>query len=903
MSAPSHLQVEHLVDPLGIGEVLPRLSWRLPAGSARQVAYRIEAGDWDSGRVESDCQVLVPYAGPNLLSRQRVAWRVKVWTDAGESDWSEESWFETGQLSESDWVAHWIEPVDQGVPEDLVRPAQLLVHDFELSDEATSARLYVTAHGVYEAFLDGERIGDLELTPGFTYYRTREQVQCFDVTDRLGAGRHRLSILVSDGWFRGQTGGLRQANMFGDRLAVLAQLHIALRDGSTTVVASDDQWHCRASATAADLMEGQTTDLSRYDPRWLEPGGSLEGWDRVRVTDHGFEALCASPAPPVRRIEEIVPVSVDRHEDGVHIVDLGQNINGWIRLSNLGEPGSTITLRHGEALDSRGRLTIDHLVLEFDAEEIRAMGVDFRHETPNAKRPLQVDVVVSSDNGQAFEPRHSVHGFRYVEIDGHPGPLTIDDVTGVFVHTDLRRTGWFECSNEDLNRLHDISVRSLRGNACDVPTDCPQRERSAWTGDWQLFVPTAAFLYDVAGFSTKWLRDLAASQRPSGLVEHHAPCTQEPLRPGEEDEVDFLMAPGCAGWGDAAVIVPWEMYRAYDDVRLLEEQWPSMKAWVDYAAGRAASHRHHSRIARRPEPAPHEEYIWDSGFQWGEWLEPGEIDQMDVLLGDRGDVATAYLFYSSSLLAKIATVLQREAEGRHYRQLADRVLVAWRTEFIAEDGRLTKDTQANHVRALAFGLVPDELVEQTTQRLVSLIREADTHLGTGFLATPYLLPELARHGQLDLAYELLLQRTLPSWLGMIDRGATTVWEFWDGIGDDGTVTGSLNHYSKGAVISFLHRNVAGIRMASDSQSAGYRSFVIQPEPGGGLTWARGELDCPYGRIRSSWRIDDEGFKLDVTVPAGTTATVILPDGSRREVGPGDHGFANSPAILEPAPTA
>jgi alpha-L-rhamnosidase len=366
---------------------------------------------------------------------------------------------------------------------------------------------------------------------------------------------------------------------------------------------------------------------------------------------------------------------------------------------------------------------------------------------------------------------------------------------------------------------------------------------------------------------------------------------------GEEESVDYPMAPGCAGWGDAAVIVPWETYRSYGDVRLLEEQWPSMKAWVDYAAKRAASHRHPSREAERPEPGPHEQYVWDSGFQWGEWLEPGEIDMMAIFFGDKGDVATAYLYYSSSLLAKTATVLGRDGDARHYQELADQVLAAWREEFIGAGGSLTPSTQANHVRALAFGLVPDDLVEQTTQSLVELIRAADTHLGTGFLATPYLLPELARQGQLDLAYELLLQRTPPSWLGMLEGGATTVWEFWDGIGDDGQVTGSLNHYSKGAVISFLHRNIAGIRLTPEDQPA-YRTFTVQPEPGGGLTWARAELDCPYGRVASAWRIIDGVLHLDVTVPAGTTATVILPDGTRHVTGPGSHAFTGALSDLE-----
>lgn len=892
MSAPTDLRVEHLEHPLGITDREPRLSWRLPVGSTEQVAYQLEAGDWDSGRVEGGTQLLVPYGGGALASGQRVSWRVKVWTDLGESDWSEASWFETGLLEADDWTAQWVEPAEQGGPDELARPAQLVAGDLELPGPVSSARLFATAHGVYEAFIDGQRVGDQELAPGSTYYFKREQVQTYDVTDLLDEGPHRLALLVSDGWYRGQVGGFRNENRYGNRLAVLAQLHVTLRDGSSIVLGTGEGWHSRRSAVVgADLIEGQTTRLDLHDPAWLLPQGLDKEWQPVTAKALGLDRLCTSPAPPVRRVEEIRPVSVERHEDGSYLVDLGQNINGWLRMSNLGPARTEITLRHGEALDADGRLTVEHLILEIDAEAIKAAGVKVDFEAVNARRPFQVDTVTSAGHeGEVFEPRHTEHGFRYVQIEGHPGPLTEDDVTGIFVHSDLRRTGWFECSNGDLNQLHDIAVRSLRGNMADVPTDCPQRERSGWTGDWQLFAPTAAFLYDVAGFSTKWLRDLAAGQRPSGLIEHHAPTATPPVSPDDVDDVDMLFGPGCAGWGDAAVIVPWETYRSYGDERLLAEQWPSMKAWVDHVTGRAASRRHFTRENTRPEAAPHERYIWDSGFQWGEWLEPGEIDEMQIVLGDKGDVGTAYFYYSTSLLAKTARVLGRD-DARHYEDLAEKVLDAWRTEFIGEDGSLSPDTQANHVRALAFGLVPDRLVKQTTQRLVELIREADTHLGTGFLATPYLLPELARNGHLDLAYELLLQRSQPSWLAMIDRGATTVWEFWEGVKDNGEVEGSLNHYSKGAVISFLHRNVAGIRMPETGDAVAYRRFVVQPEPGGGLTWARGTLDSPYGRIESAWQVEGSELQLDVTVPSGTVATVVLPSGDQREAGSGRHRFS------------
>jgi len=504
----------------------------------------------------------------------------------------------------------------------------------------------------------------------------------------------------------------------------------------------------------------------------------------------------------------------------------------------------------------------------------------------------QVDRVVSAGRaGEVFEPRHTTHGFRYVRLEGHPDELGTGDLTGVVVHTDMTRTGWFRCSDERINRLHEAAVWSLRGNACDIPTDCPTRERAGWTGDWQIFVPSAAFLYDVAGFSTKWLRDLAAEQWSSGVVANLAPS------PPSESEGGFLAAlNGSAGWGDAAVIVPWEIYRAYGDRRLLEEQWASMVAWLGFVERTAAGARHTDRAARRSEPLPHERYLWDTGHHWGEWLVPGEdlkgMDEFEAFRrANKADVATAYFAHSARLMSQIAQVIGRDADAMRYRELAERVRAAWRAEFIGPDGRLAPDTQANHVRALAFGLVPDELRPGVAARLVELVREAGTHLATGFLATPYLLPALADAGHAGLAYELLFADTMPSWLYMIDRGATTVWERWNGIDAEGVPFESLNHYSKGAVVSFLHRYVAGIRLLHGAPA--YRRFRVQPQPGGGIAWAEAQHDSPYGRIESAWRIEGDTFALDVTVPPGTTAEIVLPDGTAETVAAGRHTLRGS----------
>jgi alpha-L-rhamnosidase len=495
----------------------------------------------------------------------------------------------------------------------------------------------------------------------------------------------------------------------------------------------------------------------------------------------------------------------------------------------------------------------------------------------------QVDEVVSRGaEGPSVELRHTTHGFRYAAVDGAPD-LRREDVAGVMVHTDLVRTGWFRCSDERLNALHDAAVLSFRGNACEIPTDCPQRERAGWTGDWQIFQPAAAFLYDVAGFTDRWLRDLAADQWDDGRVPNFVP---EPFPPAARRGVAAYLT-GSAGWGDAAVLVPHQHWLSYGDADLLARQYPSMQAWVDFAVRRAAEHRHPARIAARAEPAPHERYLWDIGFHWGEWCEPGGNPE-GVFTGeaDLGIVATAYLHRSLATLAETADILGRGSDSDGYREQADAVRAAWQAEYVSPDGAVTPASQADLVRALAFGLVGDDHRARVAADLVDLVRAAGTRVGTGFLATPFLLPVLADAGYLDIAYELLLQTTAPSWLAMIDAGATTIWENWEGLDEDGN--GSLNHYSKGAVISFLHEHVAGLRPLPGVPA--YERFDVRPAPGGGLSSAEARLDTPHGRIASSWTLDGVRFALEVVVAPGTTARVTLPDGARHDRGPGAHRF-------------
>ena len=865
-NAPVSLRVEHGPRPLGIGVSRPRLSWWPLAGqNGYQVEAVVDGVRLTAEPVDGDAPFLRPWPFQPLESRSRVSWRIKVRSDAGWSDWSDAAEFETGLLDASDWSGRFLGATDCGP----LRPrgergAVYFRRRFTVPAPApVRARVYATAHGIYELHLDGTRVGDLELTPGFTAYQTHLEVQAYDITELLAPGEHELLATVTDGWWRGATGAVHMDCCYGTSLAFLAQVEFTGQAGGRIVIPSDGSWQVSTDGPvrAADLMDGQ-----RVDQRL-----SIRGWADASIVGEPGPDLTVSPAPPTRRVQEYRPQSITRVGSGSQVVDLGANINGWVRLSGaaLGRAGSQVRLRHGERLGGNGDVDTAHLDTDIPGRGTVPVGM--------------IDQVTSAGaEAQDFEPRHTTHGFRYVSITG-ARDLNPEDVTGVMVHTDLRRTGWFSCSDDGLNALHEAAVLSFRGNACEIPTDCPTRERAGWTGDWQLFVPTAAFLYDVAGLSARWLRDLAADQWPDGRVPNFVPDSFHKVRDGQ-----FGQLTGSAGWGDAAVSVPYQLWQSYGDTQVLADQYASMEAWVEFALRRAASGRHPGRVAARPEPAPHEEYLWDTGFHWGEWLEPGADFYADLQPAkDKADVATAYLYRSAATLARVAQLLGKSGSSSHYRRVATQVRKAWRAEFVAANGTVTPATQANLVRALAFGLVNHRERDQVAADLVKLIRSAGTHLGTGFLATPFLLPVLADHGHLDVAYDLLRQTSVPSWLHMIESGATTVWENWEGLDVHGK--GSLNHYSKGAVISFLHSYVAGLRPVPDTPA--WQEFEVRPCPGGGITAAQARLDTPYGPIGAAWQTEDRIFSLRVQVAPGTRARVTLPDGTTSTRGPGNHTFS------------
>ncbi|MGY0071323.1 family 78 glycoside hydrolase catalytic domain [Streptomyces sp. QTS137] len=855
------MSFEHLPDGLGIGVASPRLTWTLPPGAGRQTAYELEldrsGGVHRTGRVDSADQVLVAWPGEPLTSRERASVRVRVWTpDAGEpSAWSGPGIVEAGLLAPTDWQAV---PVGAAWDEDPAaerRPARVR-KDFRLDRPVVRARLHVTAHGLYEVEINGRRVGDEILAPGWTVYPHRLRYRTHDVTAHLTDGANTLGAWLGDGWYRGRygfDGGTR--NIYGTDQSLIAQLEVTYDDGTTTVLATDGTWTAAPGPIlTSGLYEGETFDARLDDPHWATPHASDAGWTPVRTGVRDPATLVAPLGPPVRCTQGIAPVTVTRTGDGRHLLDFGQNLVGRLRVTVDGPAGTTLTLRHAEVLQ------------------------DGEPATGPLREAYATDTLVLSGRGPlTWEPRFTLHGFRYAEVTGWPGDLTADAVTARVYHTDMRRTGWFECSDPMVNRLHENVVWSMRGNFVDIPTDCPQRdERLGWTGDIQVFAPTASYLYDCAGLLDSWLTDVGLEQLPDGTIPWYVPVI-----PGEP--MWTPIHPGAA-WGDVAALTPWTLYQRFGDLGLLRRHYPMARAWVDLVERLAGPSR-----------------LWDTGFQLGDWLDPAAPPD-DPAAGrtDRYLVATAYFAHSARHLALAAAELADNADAARYAVLADEVADAFRRRYVLPSGRMTSDSATAYAVAIAFGLLTPRQRQAAGDRLARLIDEDGARIATGFVGTPLICDALTDTGHLDAAYRLLLQTECPSWLYPVTMGATTVWERWDSMRPDGTLNPggmtSFNHYALGAVADWLHRVVGGIT----ATAPGYRGLTFRPRPGGGITWARTRHDTPYGTASLSWELRATGLTARITVPEGCTATAELPGCTPVALGPGEHVLDTAELAAEAA---
>ncbi len=840
------LRAEHLENPLGLELTKPRFAWQLESGrrGARQSAYDLECASsaellsqgradvWASGWVLSNQSVDVEWRGPALSSRQAVHWRVRVRDERDQtSEWSAPGHFEIGLLAAGDWRAHWVAAPLVGAKFTTV-PCPFLRKAFTLSKSAKRARLYVTALCLFEAYVNGKRIGDDALAPGWTDYEKRVPYHVYDVTAALRVGENVLGAILGDGWYCGHV-AMQGRQLWGDRPRLLAQLEVELEDGSIEHIVSDDQFkYAFGPIVEADLIMGESYDARLELGAWNEPGyDDARFAPAVVLADSGVrrQARCS---PPIRATQELLPCAEPRElktwPESRWVFDFGQNVVGRVRLRVKGAAGTTISLRFAEMLQKNGELYSEAL-----------------------RSAKQTDhYTLSGEGEEVYEPRFTFHGFRYVEVKGYPGKPQQGALTAVVLHSDLEKTGEFTCSEPLLNQLQSNIQWGQRGNFLDVPTDCPQRdERLGWTGDAQVFARTAAFNLNVQTFFAKWARDLGDGQREDGAFPAVAPHTK--LFPRD----------GGPAWADAAMICPYTMYLAYADTRILEEHYEELGRFVAYL-------EQTSRELVRPILGGVAGWDWGG---YGDWLSHNAETPKDL-------IGTAFFACSAGLLAKIAAVLGRSSDSQSYAALAGRVRAAFVRTFVTSDGLVLGHTQTGYVLALHFDLLPAALRPRALQALVDDIKARGTHLSTGFVGTPYLLHVLAREDQLELAYALLEQKTFPSWLYPVTQGATTIWERWDGWTHDkgfqDAGMNSFNHYAYGAVGSFMYQVVAGIDL--DESEPGYRHVILRPRPGGTLTHASAALESPYGRIESAWKRDGAHLSWACTVPPNTRATAYVP---------------------------
>ena len=835
------LKTDYKTNPLGIDNPLPRLSWILQSDqmNTMQESYEIRAAIhkkdlqkgknllWETEKVATSQSIHVEYGGPPLQSFQRIYWQVRVRDNHGKSSkWSEVAWWETGFVSGTEWEAQWISPSWE---EDFKasNPSPYLRKTFSPRMEVGEARLYVTCHGLYQVEINGERVGEQEFTPGWTSYETRLQYQTYDVTEYLKGKQNALGIILGDGWFRGNLGWQEGGNIWGTEVAALAQLRLTYSDGSTEIISTDGSWKASAGPILkSDIYNGEVYDATKELTGWSTPDYDDSGWQPVKIAEITKEKLIAPEGPPVKVVNVLESISIQQVGDE-WMVDMGQNMVGWIRIQANGKKGDQLILKHAEILDKEGNMYYENL----------------------RKAECTNTYVLKGGGKEIFEPHFTFQGFRYVMISGYPGTLTADDVRGMVIHSDMKPSGTFTCSDPLINQLQHNIVWGLKGNFLDVPTDCPQRdERLGWTGDAQVFAPTACFNVDAATFYTKWLRDLEADQDKDGSIPHVIP--------------NILGHGGATGWADAGVMIPWAVYLDYGDVSVLENQYESMKRWIGYMEARAG-----------------ENLIWEGDPHFGDWLSFASTrsDYMGAYtLKDL--IATAYYAYSSSIVARVADILGNEKEATYYRQLSEQVRLAFNKEFVTSTGRLVSHTQTAYTLALAFDLLDKETAVKSAEHLAKDV-EAFRHITTGFLGTPLISLTLTDIGRNDLAYQLLNRKQYPSWLYPVTMGATTIWERWDGQKPDSTFQNpgmnSFNHYAYGAIGKWMYQVVAGIGI--DENQPGYKHILIQPRPGGGLTSAKATHNSMYGTIVSGWSSEGERFTMEVEIPANTSATIHIPE--------------------------
>lgn len=813
-------------------------SWRL------QLATSASFDDpcYDSGDIHDDRSNNVELTAFTCTHSTRYYVRVRITDNHGQSsDWSPASSFITGLPAEA-WQGEFI---SAETPQDKAESkGTLLRQAFTLPQGAdiVSAVVHASALGLYQLWLNGEKVGCDELAPGWTSYHHHLLYQTWDVTERLREGANAIGAMVGAGWYKGDMSFNRYRNYYGEQTGFICHLVVTLRDGSQQVIASDGRWQGSDSAILfSEIYDGEIYDARLEQRGWCEPGFAAQGWRAVNVLTADRAVLQPQTACPVQEIERLTPRALFTTPKGETVLDFGQNLSGWVEFCVRGEAGDNVSLRHFEVLDAEGNVYLDNL--------------------RTAKQ--RIDYTLRGDGEERYHPHFTFQGFRYVMIERWPGTPTLDDFTAVVLHSAMTPTGHIETSNAELNQLHHNILWGLKGNFVDIPTDCPQRdERLGWTGDAQIFCRTASYLMQTHTFFAKWLEDLAHDQTPEGGVPHVIPD----ILTGKCDNDRFLShgrTHSSAAWADAAVINPWTLYLMYGDTQTLARQYQSMKAWVEFMRANAVDN------------------MWSWKLQFGDWV---ALDAREgSYFGATPNELTCMAYYalSTQLLAKSAKVLGHLEDAERYTALHASIVDSFHREFFTPNGRLAARTQTAHILALYFQLVPEAYRERTVQTLLTLLEEQDGHLVTGFVGTPYFCHALSENGQADAAWQLLMKEDFPSWLYQVKAGATTIWEHWDGVKPDGTMwspdMNSFNHYAYGAIGEWLYRAAAGIN--TEEEAPGFKRSVIHPIPGGNLQWLKAHYASVYGDIGVSWALasaqEGQMVTLEVEIPANTRSTLVL----------------------------
>jgi alpha-L-rhamnosidase len=853
--------------------------WQLKSdkNNTVQSAYKIVVVNdkkeviWETGKVESSQSLNVYYGGTDLVSKEEYFWKVCVWNNYEETVESELVSFEMGLINSQDWKAKWIEaamPIKSvkevfnpgkifsykgGDPKEIkniqLDPPVVFLKEFSIENkEVKKVRLYITAHGVYEAELNGEKVGDEYFAPGFTTYPKLQCYQTHDITNQISQSNNEIKITVADGWYKGRIGLAGIGHQFGDTAALLAQVEIEYSDGERTIIATDDSFKAATGEIVySDLFIGEKQNYM-LKPNYYE----------VVEKDYGYEQLKADLAEPIRCMAMIKAVDIIKTPKGETVVDFGRNVAGIVEMKVKGQEGEIVELQHAEELDVEGNFFFN------------LMGQNKYQTDTYVLRGGQEEVCI---------PKFTYHGFRYVKVTGFSGEMCKESFTAYVLSSDCRRTGEITTSNSKINKLLGNIYHSQQSNFISIPTDCPQREKGGWTGDAQIYTPTAIFNMKIDNFMRRWLLNMRLDQYDNGQVPGLVPWI----------ESDRMLSSGfgnvsAAGWADACIIIPWHLYVQYEDISFLRDNYEMMKKWLSYVEERCTSNT-------TIESKEYEKYIWDMDFHYGDWFTPSLVNEdgsPNPMLSAKltaNQVATMYFAYSSQLLSNIANILGEKKDEEHYSDLTQKVKAAFNEVFVDSQGKILNDLQGLYVLAAYFRIGSEEANIKFMDRLEEKIKENGNRLDTGFLGTPILLDALTNYGRKETAYKLLIQEECPSWLYMVNQGATTVWESWDAIRPDGSRRViSYNHYSLGSVEDYIVRKIAGLVKSSEERG----KFIVEPDFEAPFEYCSLSYESLYGNLELEWGLSEDKEELNLEIPVGVNITVKLPNQEDKEFGSGTY---------------